>query len=154
VNTKCAASVSGCQPTHLMSPSDLMSPSTSSAASSKKSSACPANGKRFMRWRGSHYRDAAGLRRVDRDVAVAAAVLVLAACGQAPQLPNRASLPLPGEYLKHCSPFRIGAPPRISAWAVATRAPKAVKAVAVMINWRIALSLYDRSCNHPRLQVA
>jgi len=57
--------------------------------------------KRFMRRRGSHYRDAAGLRRVDRGVA-AVLVLVLAACGQAPQVPNRASLPpLPGENLKH-----------------------------------------------------
>ena len=54
-----------------------------------------------MRRRGSHYRDAAGLRRVDRGVA-AVLVLVLAACGQAPQVPNRASLPpLPGENLKH-----------------------------------------------------
>jgi hypothetical protein len=28
----------------------------------KKSSACPANGKRFMRWRGSHYRETADRR--------------------------------------------------------------------------------------------
>jgi hypothetical protein len=41
-------------------------------------------GKRFIGWRGSHYREAAGARRVDRRVE-AVAVLVLAACGHAPQ---------------------------------------------------------------------
>jgi hypothetical protein len=58
------------------------------------------------------------------------AVLVLAACGQAPQLPNRPSFRSAFvEYLKHWFAFCVGAPWRLSACAVATITANAVTAV-------------------------
>ena len=72
-------------------------------------------------------RDAA--RRVWRCVAG-----LLAVCGQAPQLPNRCSLSLPGDILKHWVPFFAGPPWRSSATAGAETsiAPKAIVMAAIV----------------------
>jgi hypothetical protein len=85
-NTKRAASARGRQPAHLM----LRRSRCRSLRQVRRTQKSPAHvpprrkGKRFMRWRGSHYCEAARPRRVDRRV-VGVAVLVLAAWGHAAQ---------------------------------------------------------------------
>ena len=88
---------------------------------------------RFVEFVSSNYAFAARQRDAGRRALCCCCVAgVLAACGHAPQLPNRPSLSWLCEYLKHWLPFFIGAPPMISACAEPSMAPKAIIVAAIV----------------------